>query len=126
MALEVRHRRARRLKMEKRHGLSNSYFAEIRKRQPVKYRYMLLYGYDSYDREAMRLRSVMAEIYYTLQPKRLMSDFYRSQLQDEYTTNASFIVSLTNLAFGSSDLLIKFPAFRRMKKIEKAYRRYKK
>ena len=110
--------------LNKKHDKSDSYFQEMRIRNPKKFRYIMFIGYDNFVNEELRLKTLMANIYYHLKPQRELSKFYREYLTHIYPSSQSWLVSLDIYAFRQNQLHTKLNAIKRMKKVEKQFYKY--
>ena len=108
-------------------GYDSNWLAEIKWRNPRKYKVlkrMKPWNYTNYD---LKLRTRLGEIYYEIREDQYMtlSEFWSLYLTSIISTKHAFMVYIKTMAFGYTEASTRLSAVKRMQYIVKAYDKYR-
>lgn len=92
-----------------------------------KYDYIKEMGVQEYFENFQRMRSELGDIYYEIKLKKnySMAEFYRLFMSEDYSSDRSFMVCLSDMAFRDNIVTPQLPRYRKMEKVIKCYEDYK-
>ena len=108
-------------------GYDSNWLAEIKWRNPRKYKLlkkMKPWNYADYD---LKLRTRLGEIYYEIRedPDMTLSEFWDLYLRSIITSKHAFMMYIKTMAFNNTEASTRLTAVKRMQYIVKSYSKYK-
>ena len=108
-------------------GFDRNWLAELKWRNPTKYKIMRRMGVTQYINYDARLRAQLGIIYWEIKESNdmTMSEFWSLYLRPVITSKHAFMVYIKSMAFTLSEATTRLSAVKRMQYIVKAYDKYK-